>query len=60
MVDTTKENIIKTKNMVMVYLNGTIIDSIKDNGLMGNNMEEVFIQIMINNKKKEFGKTEKE
>ena len=49
-----------TKNMDMEYLNGKIIENMKDIGNMVNSMEEVQLLFQVERKKKEFGIKESE
>ena len=49
-----------TKNMDMEYLNGKIIENMKDIGNMVNSMVEVLLLFQVERKKKEFGIKESE
>ena len=56
----TKDNISMIKNMDMVYLNGRIIENMKDTGNMVNSMVEELLLFQVERKKKEFGIKERE
>ena len=51
----TKDNISMIKNMDMVYLNGRIIENMKDTGNMVNNMVEELLLFQVERKRKGFG-----
>ena len=51
----TKDNTSMIKNMDMVYLNGRIIENMKDTGNMVNNMVEELLLFQVERKRKGFG-----
>ena len=55
-----KGNIKMIKSMDLEYFNGKMVVNMKDNGLMENNMVKELSLCQLANKKKEYGRMEKE